>query len=97
MKKVFMTLAAVAAVFAGCQKPELDVQVENVVKDTFTASMENFEAETKTALNGLSVVWSDGDQLAIFQGSTLADKYELDAVPLLGSADIFLTIVRIPL
>ena len=74
-----MTLAAVAAVFAGCQKPELDVQVENVVKDTFTASMENFEAETKTALNDLSVVWSAGDQLAIFQGSTLADKYELEA------------------
>ena len=72
-----MSLAAVAAVFAGCQKPEFDVQVQEVVKDAFTASVENFEGQTKTVLDGNQVVWSTGDQLAIFQGSTVADKYVL--------------------
>ena len=72
-----MSLAAVAAVFAGCQKPEFDVQVQEVVKDAFTASVENFEGKTKTVLDGKQVLWSTGDQLAIFQGSTVADKYVL--------------------
>ena len=76
MKKVFMSLAAVAAVFAGCQKPELEVAPVEV-KNPFTASVENFGAETKTAMDGNQVVWSSGDQLAIFQGAGVADLYEL--------------------
>ena len=76
MKKVFMSLAAVAAVFAGCQKPELEVAPVEV-KNPFSASVENFGAETKTAMDGNHVVWSSGDQLAIFQGAGVADLYEL--------------------
>lgn len=75
MKKVLMSLAAVAAVFAGCQKPELEVAPVEV-KDAFTASVENFDA-TKTALDGNHVVWSAADQLAIFQGFGVADLYEI--------------------
>lgn len=75
MKKVLMSLAAVAAVFAGCQKPELEVAPVEV-KDAFTATVENFDA-TKTALEGNHVVWSKDDQLAVFQGTGVADLYVL--------------------
>ena len=45
----------------------------------FSAKIEDFGAETKTALaNGSSVVWSAGDQIAIFQGTEAADTYQVD-------------------
>ena len=75
MKKIVLALAAVA-VLAGCQKPEVEVPVES--NDVFTASVEEFGAQTKTALaSGNHVVWSAGDHIAIFQGSTLANEYEI--------------------
>ena len=75
MKKVVLALAA-AAVLAGCQKPEVEGPVES--NDLFTASVEEFDAQTKTALApGNYVVWSAGDRLAIFQGSAIADEYKL--------------------
>lgn len=70
-----MSLAAVAAVFAGCQKPELEVAPVEV-KEAFTATVEEF-GQTKTALEGNHVVWSAEDQLAIFQGFGVADQYEI--------------------
>lgn len=75
MKKIVIALAA-AAVLAGCQKPEVECPVES--NEVFTASVEDFGAQTKTALApGNHVVWSAGDHLAIFQGSTLANEYEI--------------------
>ena len=45
----------------------------------FSANIEDFGVETKTALaNGSSVVWSAGDQIAIFQGASTADTYQAD-------------------
>ena len=44
----------------------------------FTAYVDEFYAQTKTALApGNYVVWSAGDRLAIFQGSAIADEYKL--------------------
>ena len=75
MKKVVIALA-LAAVLAGCQKPEVEGPVES--NDVFSASVEEFAAQTKTALApGNYVVWSAGDRLAIFQGSAIADEYKL--------------------
>ena len=42
----------------------------------FTAETEGFDAQTRTELAyGNSVIWSSGDNIAIFQGSSVADKY----------------------
>lgn len=75
MKKIVLALAA-AAVLAGCQKPECEGPVES--NDLFTASVEEFDAQTKTSMTeNLRIVWSTGDRLSIFQGSTIADEYVL--------------------
>ncbi len=49
-----------------------------VKSETFDASIEIFESLTKTSMTPTrNVVWSSDDQLAIFQGNTLADKYQV--------------------
>ena len=76
MKKIAVLLAAVAAIFASCQKPVLDEPVE--VKDTFTAFVEEFDSPTKTSMNSnKQQLWSAGDELAIFRGNLVADEYKL--------------------
>ena len=74
MKRIFtMILLAVA-----CQQVEPLVEPEVAEGPEFSAQIEEFGAETKTALAfGNSVVWSAGDQLAIFQGESIADKYQV--------------------
>ena len=66
-------------VIAACQQVELLVEPGAVIGPDFTAHIETFDAETKTALvNGNSVVWSTDDQIAIFQGNASADKYQVN-------------------
>ena len=44
----------------------------------FEASMEDFSADTKTfRTQRNNIVWSEGDNLAVFQGCSVADKYQL--------------------
>ena len=77
MKKLILLVAMAVVALAGCQKSELVDPIES--NDVFTASVEEFSAQTKTALtSGNHVVWSAGDHLAIFQGSTLANEYEIN-------------------
>jgi lysophospholipase L1-like esterase len=61
----------------GCRQIEPLVEQELSDGPEFTAEIESFDPETKTALDGNSVVWSSGDQIAIFQGRSTADKYQL--------------------
>lgn len=61
-----------------CQKQEFAEVTES--KDTFTASFELFDASTKTALaSDRAVVWSSGDRVAVFQGSTISDEYAISS------------------
>ncbi|MBR4978067.1 MAG: hypothetical protein IKY95_03840 [Bacteroidales bacterium] len=79
MKKIFYTLIALAAI-VGCQREEPFVESDEAQEQSgleFTAQIETFVNETKTSLSGNSVVWSSGDQLAIFQGKDIADRYQV--------------------
>lgn len=77
MRNLFISLAAMVLLVAGCQKPELDGPVMD--ESTFVASVEVFGSQTKTAMTSDNqIVWSSGDRVVIFQGRTVADEYEID-------------------
>ena len=79
MKKILLTLVALA-VIGGCQREEPFVEsdeAQGLSGPEFTAQIETFGSETKTSLSGNSMVWSSGDQLAIFQGKDIADRYQV--------------------
>ncbi len=61
-----------------CQQ---EIILENPVQNTgeeFVASLECFDGPTKTSMTEEnSIVWTKGDQIAIFQGATVADTYQV--------------------
>ena len=86
MKKILYTIVALAA-SVGCQREEPFVESENGQESSgpvFTAQIEEFGSKTKVGIadkpsdtKSKSVVWSLGDQLAIFQGNDIADRYQV--------------------
>ncbi len=63
MKKIlFSTIAILALAVMGCNKSELVPEQENAF--TIKASIENFG--TKTTMDGNTVIWEEGDQIALF-------------------------------
>ena len=63
---------------AGCGQIETLIEQELGNGPEFTARIEEFDVQSKTSLaNGSSVVWSTGDQIAIFQGTPVADRYQV--------------------
>lgn len=71
-----------------CQQVELPKEKESGARPVgpeFTALVEVFRTdtdgkdkiETRTALQDYSVVWNAGDPIAIFQGVSVADKYQM--------------------
>ena len=89
MKKLFTLLFSVLLLsLTACQHMELPEEPEDALGGPeFKAKIEAFDAETKTALaNGNSVVWSAEDQIAIFQGTSAADKYQVSEA-CVGTAD----------
>lgn len=76
MKRISLAAVLVAILVAGCQT----IETENPAKDNaqFSASVEGFSYQTKTSMTSeKTVVWSAYDQIAVFQGSTLANCYEV--------------------
>lgn len=62
MRKIlFVTIAIFALAFIGCNKNDLQPQQVN---NTINVSIENFG--TKTSMNGNTVNWEEGDQIALF-------------------------------
>ena len=84
MKEILNRIACLVLLLTACQQVELSSdpdgdrpEEELVSGPEFTAQSEAFDAPTKTATDGNSVVWNTGDQIAIFQGLSTADKYQV--------------------
>lgn len=80
MKKLLSTFALSAIMLTGCQLDQLDDPGRQNLSDNheFTVQVEACDGATKTALTSdRAVVWSENDQLAIFQGHSVADTYQV--------------------
>lgn len=78
MHKVLLSICLLSLAIVGCQQEFVESAPQKPAPAVFISETEEFKAETKTSLNSnRSVVWCAGDQLAIFQGSTIADKYQV--------------------
>ena len=86
-----LTLAVAAMLMAACNNEEFtESAVENTVKGkpvhmTFTADM----PQTRTQLDGLNVHWTEGDQIALWDGSGAYQKLMVDAESIDGSKATF--------
>ena len=84
MKKTLTISVLAALVLCGCQKEELKIE-KTTEQKTFTAEIESEidDAATRTSLspsdqsNQFNVVWSTGDQVSIFAGSTANAQYQV--------------------
>ena len=68
MKKVFV-IAAVAMMLAACQKEEVSNKIISL-----NASMEQMSGDSKTQLDGLNVVWVEGDEILVFDENKKSAK-----------------------
>ena len=77
MKKILLLSIGIALSVA-CQQentPESPVQKTDA---EFVSSLESFDSPTKTSMTeDNSIVWTKGDKIAIFQGATVADTYQV--------------------
>lgn len=74
----FRHILIVMLLVVACRQIEPLVEQELSDGPEFTAHIEEFDVPSKTLLaNGNSVVWSSGDQIAIFQGASVADRYQV--------------------
>lgn len=77
MKKITLIMA-MAAMFAACQQEELAPDLPEASADDYVATVEDFGAATKTSMSETNrIVWNAGDELMIFQGYTLGDRYKV--------------------
>lgn len=76
MRKLLIVLAAILLA-AGCQKKDAD-QAGQHIGEGFRALTESFEIESKTSMNSEhKILWSKGDQIAIFMDSQAASRFEV--------------------
>lgn len=75
LRNLIAVACAAVLALAGCQE---EIFNEPIQSGNYHASVESFTADTKTALGqGRSVVWSSGDQIAIFEGNSAGKAYKV--------------------
>lgn len=76
MRKLLISLTAVL-IAAGCQETNTDHAGQHI-GEGFRALIESFEIESKTSMNSeRNILWSKGDQIAIFMDSQAASRFEV--------------------
>lgn len=66
MKKFFIYMASAAFMFAACNKAEIDAPVEDVNTPVETETITvDLNPMTKTSLDGMNTVWSNGDVVSV--------------------------------
>lgn len=84
-----LTLAAAALISAACGNEDFlenpGNEAAKPVPMTFTAGM----PQTRTQLDGLNVHWTEGDQIALWDGSEAYQKLMVDAASIDGSKATF--------
>ena len=86
MKKILTKILVPILLITACQQVELPIEPEMMSGPEFSAQVEAFgvekevekEPHTRTSLSpGKSVLWSGKDQIAIFRGTSVADRYQV--------------------
>ena len=76
MRKFAYIIAALIVLATGCREELSGSHTTHL--DTFTAVIESFDQEVKTTMDSnRRVVWTQGDQIAIFRGCTYAEIYRI--------------------
>ena len=77
MKKILLLSIGIALSVA-CQQENTPESPVHKTDEEFVSSLESFDSPTKTSMTeDNSIVWTKGDQIAIFQGATVADTYQV--------------------
>lgn len=80
MKKTSLILS-MALAFASCQQEELAQQEVIASPEDFVATVEEYPGATKTSLNEKNqILWSEDDQISIFNGSTANKLYQIKSL-----------------
>lgn len=75
MKRFIAALCTAASVFIGCQEEQSD---NHIVTENYHATIETFNTDTKTNIGeGNKVIWSEGDEIAIFEGNDKGNAYHI--------------------
>lgn len=79
MRKVYyLSMVLILATMVGCQEDEQLLHVHTNMNQTFYATFEN-GADTRTALDASNnVIWSEGDQISVFGGTTANNAFILE-------------------
>ena len=77
MKKYLYIVPLLMLAFSGCQKTDVENPEIETIQSAFRGDLESI-LDTRTALDkNNNVRWSEGDQVIIFNGSTLGGKYQV--------------------
>ena len=78
MKKLIYTVLMTAAI-VGCQEVKEELRPVEKGK-SFKAEIENLAGQTKTYMDSdRNILWAEGDEIAVFQNNSVADKYKVSS------------------